>query len=123
MAIVQQRRAPTRRPLDIGAIALAPLGIGVIFLAQAIAGVPVLALLQMEAALIVFGGTLGALLVSYSPREIMSAIKAAGRTFFAVTDDVDALATAIIGLAVRAHRRGLMTIETEVEGVTDPFLR
>jgi chemotaxis protein MotA len=116
-------RTPAKRRLDVGAILLAPLGIAVIVAAQMLAGVPAAALFQLEAALIVFGGTLAAVLVSHSPREVLSATRALGRTFVAERSDIDALAVTIVGLAGRAHRRGLVTLENEIDGVSDPFLR
>jgi chemotaxis protein MotA len=124
MALAQPfGRKPSRRRLDVVAMALAPIGILVVLLAQVIAGVPMRALLRVEAALVVVGGTMGALLISYSAREIWAAGRAVARTFLAARSDVDALATTIIRLATGAHRRGLVAIESELDAVADPFLR
>lgn len=115
--------AKPRRRLEVGALLAAPLGIGVVLAAQALAGVPAGTLFQAEAALIVFGGTLAAVLVSHSPREVLAAVRAAGRTFVSEHHDVDTLSTSIATLAGRAHRRGLVTLEGDIDSIADPFLR
>jgi chemotaxis protein MotA len=112
-----------RRRIDVGALLAAPLGIGVVLAAQTLAGVPAGTLFQAEAALIVFGGTLAAVLISHSPREVLAALRAAGRTFVSERNDVDTVAATITTLAGRAHRRGLIALESDVETIAEPFLR
>jgi chemotaxis protein MotA len=116
---------PVRRGLrlDIASLLLAPLGLLVIVYAQALEGVPLGALVQGPAALIVFGGTLGAVLVSHSLFAVIEAVRAAARTFTLRTDDAEALSSTMIGLAIRAHRRGMLAVEAELDNITDPFLR
>ncbi len=70
-----------------------------------------------------FGGTCAATLVSYSPSTVREAIRAAAATFRGSDDDLDALSAQLVALAIRAHRRGLLALESEVEAVKDPFLR
>ena len=108
---------------DLTALALAPLGVVVIILSQLVAGAPLGALLRPEAAVIVFGGTCAALLVSYAPRELGAAIRAAIATFRVGKDDTRSLAQTMLVLAGIAHRRGLVAVESELESVTDGFLR
>jgi chemotaxis protein MotA len=122
MAVAPGKRRRRLR-LDLASIALAPLGVAAILLAQAMDGVSLAALLQAQAALIVFGGTLGAVLVSYSPKAILQAVREALTTFTTVEDDSGTLSNQIVGLATRAHRRGLLTIDAEVDALTEPFLR
>ena len=114
----------TRRPpLDFGAIVVAPLGLGLVVAAQMLAGVPADTLVQSSAALIVFGGTLGALLITYSPGDVFSTAGAAAGTFRRVRGDLDALAATLVTLATRAHRHGLVTIDSDAEAIEDSFLR
>lgn len=108
---------------DIASIVVAPLGLGIIVLAQRVSGLGVHSLVHVPAALVVFGGTLGAVLISYSPRDIIEACRAACGAFRVVDDDVDALAATLVGMSVRAHRYGLMSIEADVEALDEPFLR
>jgi chemotaxis protein MotA len=123
---VSQERRPRRRRwprLDLLSIVLAPVGIGVVILAQRLDGAPLAALFQGPSALVVFGGTLGAVLISYTPAEIAGAVRAALNAFRAADDDIDTLAALIVTLSIRGHRRGLAALEPDVDHVTDPLLR
>lgn len=119
-------RTPRRRRwprLDILSILLAPLGIGVVVAAQLLDGSPLAALVQGPSALIVFGGTLGAILISYSPGEVVGAVRAALDAFRSPDDDINTLAATIVTLSIRGHRRGLPALENDIEQLTDPLLR
>jgi chemotaxis protein MotA len=119
----RQKTRRRRAPLDIGAILFAPVGIGLVVAAQKLAGVPADTLVQYSAALIVFGGTLGALLITYSLRDVLETARAAAGTFRRLREDLDALAAMLLALASRAHRQGLMAIDGEAEAIEDSFLR
>lgn len=109
--------------LDFLSIALAPLGIGVVLAAQLFDGSPLAALLQGPSALVVFGGTLGAVLISYTPKEIARAGRAALDAFRAPDDDLDMIAATFVTLSIRAHRRGLPALEPDVDSIADPLFR
>jgi chemotaxis protein MotA len=106
-----------------GAAAAIACGIAAVLAAQALDGGSVRSLLQLPAALIVFGGTAAATLVSFSPAVVRAAMRAAWQTFESRDDDLDALSTQLVALSIRAHRRGLLALESEIDSVRDPFLR
>lgn len=114
---------PLRRRLDLLSIAVAPLGVIVILLAQQADGGLLRSLMDGPAALIVFGGTLGAVLVSYRPSEIARAIRESFAAFRVPDDDLDTLATTLTALSIRAHRGGLLSLEHDIDHIADPFLR
>jgi chemotaxis protein MotA len=118
--MTRRRRWPR---LDILSILLAPLGIGVVVAAQLLDGSTLSALVQGPSALVVFGGTLGAILISYTPGEVLRAVRAAMEAFRSPDDDIDTLAATIVTLSIRAHRRGLPALENDIEQVADPLLR
>lgn len=122
MKLTSSSRRRGRR-FDLLAIVLAPLGVGVVLLAHWLDGSALGALAQLSSALVVFGGTLAAILVSYRPREVFAAVRAAGESFLASTDDVDVMAATMVTLAIRGHRRGLPALEQELDDIDDPFLR
>jgi len=74
------------------------------------------------AALIVFGGTFGAVLVHATP----DTIKAMGKWFkelmFKPKVDAQALIDEIVELATRARREGILGLEKLAPNVSDPFL-
>jgi chemotaxis protein MotA len=112
-----------RRRLQAGSLLAVPAAVGVLLLAQRVEGGTLAALLHGAAALIVVGGTAAATLISYSPREIAGAVRAAARSFLAGDDDLAPLASTLVGLSVRAHRRGVLSLDAELDQVPDPFLR
>ena len=117
---LRRRRWPR---LDVLSIVLAPLGVSVIVAAHLLDGATMGALLQGPSALVVFGGTLGAILISYTPQEVLRALRAAIETFRASDDDMDALAATFVTLSIRAHRRGLPALEQDADQFADPLLR
>src|SRR5215510_5260443 len=117
MAMPSSPRHSARRRVDFAALALAPLGVVIVAASQLVAGVPLSALLRPEAALVVFGGTIAALLVTYAPSDLASAAREAAGTFIKSREDRDLLAKSMIGLASTAHRRGLVAVESELESV------
>jgi chemotaxis protein MotA len=121
MKIMTTSPGRTRR-FDIGSILMLPIGIAVVVGAQLLEGGAPQSLLQSAAALIVFGGTAAAVLVSYSPYEVLRAIRKVVETFRVVDTTTDKLAHRLIAIAGQAHRKGVMTLENELPGIDDPFL-
>jgi len=112
-----------KRALDVASLLTLPLGILIVLAAQWLEGGAPRALMQGPAALIVFGGTCAAVLVSYSPREVARAIRAVAQTFERVTDDTEALMSRLVAIASRAHRTGLMSLEAEIGDIDHRLLR
>ncbi|HEV8316266.1 MAG TPA: flagellar motor protein [Vicinamibacterales bacterium] len=112
-----------RRRLDLASILALPVGIIVVLVGQAIEGGAMRSLLQGAAALIVFGGTLGAVLISFSPAEVWRAVRAAAATFTAADDDATSVTARLVGLSIIAHRKGLLALDSEIDTIEDPFLR
>ena len=121
------RRRPVRRRrwprLDYLAILLAPFGVAVIAAAHFLDGSRFGALVDGPSAMVVFGGTLGAVLISYSPAELVRTARAIIATFRAPDDDFDSLAATIVTLAIRSHRRGPQALEQDIDTVSDPMLK
>jgi chemotaxis protein MotA len=112
-----------KRELDVASLLTLPLGIVIVLAAQFLEGGAPRALLQGPAALIVFGGTCAAVLVSYSPREVARAVRAVAATFEQRADDIAALMTRLVAIAGRAHRKGLMSLEAEIGDIDHQLLR
>jgi chemotaxis protein MotA len=110
------------RRFDVGSILMLPLGLVVVVIAQLLEGGAPLSLLQAAAALIVFGGTAAAVLVSYSPHEVLRALRTVVETFRVSDTTTDKLAQRLVAISSHAHRRGLMALENELTTIEDPFL-
>jgi chemotaxis protein MotA len=104
----------------LGGIAIAILGLA---LGLYFDGGKVGQMLQPTAALIVFGGTLGSVLVQFPFSVVMQAAKQLKMVFVSVEDPASGLLEDIMRYALRARRNGLVSLDPELEHVTDPFLK
>jgi chemotaxis protein MotA len=78
---------------------------------------------QFTAALIVFGGTLGAVLVSTPLPNVLSAARRAGSVILAQDPAFHDVLERIIQCSVRARRSGIVSLEDEMTPEDDPCLR
>jgi chemotaxis protein MotA len=78
---------------------------------------------QLTAALIVFGGTLGAVLVTTPVRTLLGAVRKIGLVFASREQNPEAVIEEVIRFATKARRSGIVSLEKDVEAVADPFLR
>lgn len=75
------------------------------------------------AALIVLGGTVGAVLVQYPVSTFVGACKAALATFKKSSVDSHQILEELVDYANRARRDGILALEKVAETASDPFLR
>jgi chemotaxis protein MotA len=80
-------------------------------------------MLQPTAALIVFGGTLGAVIVQFPFSIVIQAAKQLKVSFTSVADPGPQLIEDLMHYAVRARRNGLASLEKELPLIGNPFLR
>jgi chemotaxis protein MotA len=80
-------------------------------------------LLQPTAALIVFGGTLGAVMVQFPLSVVKQAVAQLKAVFLGTKDPAAQLIEDLTSYAVRARRNGLMSLDSELESIADPFLK
>ena len=78
---------------------------------------------QVTAAVIVLGGTLGAVLVNTPLPVLRRAAGNLGALFFEKTPDPNALVEEIIGYATKARKNGIVSLEADAEAIADPFLK
>ena len=100
-----------------------PAAIGIILLAQVLEGAPTRALWQPTAALIVFGGTFAAILVSYPAALIRRTCGAVRHAFVSRHEPVEAVLAGIIQYSQVSRRKGLIALESEIDRAVDPFLK
>lgn len=74
------------------------------------------------AALIVLGGTIGAVIVQYPLSTLKAALQAAGKTFKKPTQDARTLIEEIVGYANQARLEGILALEKVASNASDPFL-
>jgi len=104
----------------IGGIGIALFGIAVGLLLE---NGKVGQMLQPTAAMIVFGGTLGAVMVQFPFSVVMQAARQLKEVFTSVDDPAFQLIENLKHYTARARRSGIMSLEAELEVIEDPFLR
>lgn len=105
---------------SVGGILLALLGIlaGLI-----IEGGRIDQILQPTAAMIVFGGTFGAVLLQYPLATVLDAVRRLARVFFHKKNSGQAALQQIVGFANKARRSGIVSLDADLDSIQDPFLR
>jgi chemotaxis protein MotA len=93
-----------------------------ILMGNALEGGHLGAMVGGPAALIVIGGTLGAVMVQYPMSTLLEAARAAGRTFKKPSLDGAKLIEEIVDYANRARRDGILALEKVAPTASDPFL-
>jgi chemotaxis protein MotA len=115
-------KRPGIRPdiATLGGIAVALLGIigGLLLEKGSIQDVA-----QATAAMIVMGGTLGAVLVTTPLPVFVRACRGLGSAFFERGSSTATTIDSLIQYATKARKNGIVSLESEAAAVVDPFLR
>jgi chemotaxis protein MotA len=98
------------------------LGLVTIFITAAAKGLPPQALFTVAAVLIIGLGTISALVVGYTAKDIKFCIKSLGLFLKGPQLDGAALVEAIEKLAALARKDGFLALEKEIDKLEDPFL-
>lgn len=99
------------------------LGISAVVLGNVLEGGKIRSLLQPTAAVIVFGGTFGATLLSAPPNVILRALLALREVFSGQKDEREALIRDIVRFATVARRNGLIALESEIERIENQYFK
>jgi chemotaxis protein MotA len=78
---------------------------------------------QLTAAIIVLGGTLGAVMVTTPLDLLRSAAGKLAMVFFETSHTPGAIIDQIIAYATKARKNGIVSLEDETSSIGDPFLR
>jgi chemotaxis protein MotA len=81
------------------------------------------AILGESAALIVFGGCVGATLVAHPLNEVLSAMRSLGRVFLEKPDGCGPVVEQIMSLSRQARKTGLISLEDMIPEIPEPLLR
>jgi len=80
-------------------------------------------ILQPTAAMIVFGGTLGAVMLQFPLNIILLALQQLGSVFVSPRRDPQATILQLVQYAQKARREGIVSLDAELNQIEDPFLR
>lgn len=80
-------------------------------------------ILQPTAAMIVFGGTLGAVMIQFPLSVVLDAFRRMGSVFFHADRDPEATVRQLVTYAQKARREGIISLDADLPQIEDPFLR
>lgn len=109
--------------MDIATVFGFIIGLGSLLVGFLLEGGHASALVQPSAALIVFGGTLGATMFSFSPRDLMTAPQLVKLAIFNKPPDPAVAIENIVAMAEEARREGLLYLENRLPDLEDPYLK
>ncbi len=116
------RTSPARR-FDLTSLVGIPIGLGLVLLGQVLEGGNARSILQVTAAVIVFGGTFGAVLVSFPFADVKAAFRSLHRVFLEEDDPAEATIGSILRYARLARKDGILALDDEAANAKDPFMR
>jgi chemotaxis protein MotA len=109
--------------VDKSTIAGIFVAIGGILAGLLIEGGKIAQVLQPTAAMIVFGGTIGAVLVQFPISVVVQAFKKLAHVFLDKGQDPDKLVQDLVGFANQARKNGIVSLDSELPNIVDPFLK
>ena len=78
---------------------------------------------QPTAAMIVFGGTLGAVLLQFPLSTVIEAFRRLVHVFFQPREQQMKLIELLVGFANKARRSGVVSLDADLQTIEEPFLR
>jgi chemotaxis protein MotA len=109
--------------MDKGSIGGVILAIAGIVAGLLIEGGNVGQILQPTAALIVFGGTMGAVFAQFPIPTVLAAFGALAHIFSAPRKHNDQLVRLLVTFANKARRNGVVSLDSDMQTIQDPFLK
>jgi chemotaxis protein MotA len=101
----------------------AVLGLGGIVGGLLLEGGSISQVLQPTAAMIVFGGTAGAVLLQFPLPIVLSAVRCLAQVFFQPNRNPGGMVQELVRYANRARREGIVSLDSELENIQEPFLK
>lgn len=99
------------------------LGVAAIISGNIFDGGKLASILHMTAALIVFGGTAGATMLSFPLEDIGKAVRSLGTVFSGKRTDMDFFVKEIVRYSTISRKNGLIALDWEISQIESPFLR
>jgi len=109
--------------MDLATILGLILGFGALIISVLLEGGELGSLIHIAAMILVFGGTIGATMVCFSLKEILSMAAIVKHAFFAKNIDFSAVVSSLVSLTEKARRQSILSLEDEVRQLEHPFLR
>lgn len=109
--------------MDKGSVIGVIVALGGILLGLVIEGGQLGQILQPTAALIVFGGTLGAILLQFPLTVVLAAFASLAQVFLHKQEDSLAVVQEMVEYAQKARKEGIVSLDSELGKIDEPFLK
>ncbi|MHB1022106.1 MAG: flagellar motor protein [Acidobacteriaceae bacterium] len=109
--------------MDKGSIGGILIALGGILTGMMVEGGRISQITQPTAAMIVFGGTIGAVMLQFPLPTFLAAVKQIARIFKDQSSKGDAVLSQLIVFANKARKSGIVSLDQDLESVADPFLK
>jgi chemotaxis protein MotA len=108
--------------VDIASVVGVVAGLSFILLAMILGGVPVTTFVHLPSMMIVLGGTTAATLINYPLKDVLGVVRTVRNAFFFEEQRPAEMIELLVSFATKARREGILTLESELDNVDDPFL-
>lgn len=109
--------------MDKGTLIGLCLGIGAVLGGQILEGGHVSSIMQGTAALIVLGGTFGAVFISFSFEDVIDGFKGVQKIIKEPLQDPFKIIEQITNYANKARKEGILSLEKEIKNIDDNFVK
>lgn len=109
--------------MDKSSFAGVALALGGIFLGMTLEGGKIAQIMQPTAAIIVFGGTIGAVMLQFPLPVVLVAAKMVMQVFFVKDFNPKERVAEIVGYAHKARKEGIVALDGDLQNIQDPFLK
>ncbi|MBV8675156.1 MAG: flagellar motor protein [Acidobacteriaceae bacterium] len=109
--------------MDIGSLMGTLLALAAIVAGLLLEGGHIGQILQPTAAMIVVGGTVGAVMLQYPLDVVVSAAKRLFRVFFHREVEAESTIGQLIAFSNKARRSGIVSLDQDLASIQDPFLK
>src|SRR3954465_8152153 len=119
----EKKEKPKGGGVDLLSIVGLVLAVGAILGGLTLEGGKIKDVVQITAAIIVLGGTMGAVMVSTPGPLLKGALRRLGGVFHDPLPPVKGLIEEMVAYAAKARKTGLVSLEEDADAATDPFLK
>ena len=107
--------------MDLIAILGLLIGVGAIVVGNVVEGGTTAHLIQTAAAMIVLGGTAGATMLSFPPKDLLNAFNSLGMVFSKKDHDPRLIIEDSVNILIQARRMGLIALQPQIMEIESSF--
>lgn len=109
--------------MDLTSILGLLIGIAAVVGGQIMEGGSISAIIQPTAFIIVMGGTLGAILLSFPAKDLLGSVRGLQVIFLGSQSPFKDIIDLLVSLALKARKEGILALQADIKDVEDEFLR